>query len=78
MDTRFDQPHHIDTLVDAAFADDQLFGRNPFRQTQRDGQISREGLEISVIDADQPCLWESFQHGVDFALVMGLEKNIQA
>ena len=53
MDAGFDQPHHIGALVDAAFADDQLAGRNPFRQTQRDGQIGRKGLEISVVDADQ-------------------------
>ena len=60
MDTGFDQPHHIGTLVNAAFADDQLVGWNPFCQTQRNGQIGREGLEISVVDADQPRLRESF------------------
>ena len=37
-----------------------LSDRNPFRQTQRDSQIGREGLEISVVDADQPRLRDPF------------------
>ena len=78
MDAGFDQPHHIDALVDAAFTDNQLVGRNPFRQTQRDGQIGRESLEISVVNADQTRLRESLQNGIEFALMMGFDKNIQA
>ena len=78
MDAGFDQPHHVGALVNAAFADNQLVGGNPFRQTQRNGQIGREGLEIPVVDADQPRLREPFQYGIEFALMMGLDEHVQA
>ena len=78
MDAGFDQSHHIGALVDTAFADNQLVGWYPFRQTQRDGQIGGEGFEIPVVDADQPCLRESLQYGIEFTLMMGLDEHIQA
>ena len=76
MNAGFDQPDYIGTLVDAAFTDDQFAGRNPFRQTQRDGQIGREGLKISVVDTDQPRLWKSLQYPIEFTLVMGLNEHV--
>ncbi len=64
--------------ANAAFADYQFAGWNPFCQTQRHPQIGRERLQISVVDADQSRIREPFQYPIEFALMMRFYEHIQA
>src|SRR5581483_8786517 len=48
------QPRQIGRRVDAAFADDHAAGRNLGRKLLADRERGREGLQVAVVNSDQP------------------------
>ena len=61
---------------DAAFGDDDLVGGNERLQPLADFQRGLEGLEVAVVDADQPAFEP--QRALELELVVDLDQHIEA
>ena len=64
-------------VLNAALADDQLAGRNAWRQTFGDREIGREGREVPIIDPDHPGVGNPFQDRVQLTFMMDFNQHVQ-
>ena len=70
------QPCHRIAIVNSAFADDQLVGRNSFCQPEGHIEIGRERIQISIVDSDHPRSGNPLQDPIQLPLVMGFEQAV--
>ena len=70
------EPVEIFRIVNAAFADDETVRRHQRRQLLGGVKIDLQGLQVAVVDADQPAI--EIKRAVQLGAVVHFDQNVEA